>query len=82
MKYLLETCKEFLALNKKWYGLKFSTRDVKTIAEALEKRTPKKPKPYIEENEHEFCPVCPSCADFLMPNGEKYCSSCGQAIEW
>lgn len=44
-----------------------------TLQEAIEKQTPKKA----------YCayPVCPVCDSFVK-EGKKYCSDCGQALEW
>ena len=43
---------------------------------ALEKQIPKK---VITSNEQEYCPVCNY---FVPPPCEKYCSHCGQALDW
>ena len=58
------------------------TIEFKEAIEALEKQTPEKPKQHFGEYDGESWPVCPKCSLELMPNGEKYCSDCGQAIEW
>ena len=50
--------------------------------EALEKQTPTKPEMYIGDYEFERWPICPRCKGELHPNGEKFCSDCGQAIDW
>jgi hypothetical protein len=48
----------------------------------LEKQIPKPPKMYVGEYEYERHPTCRNCGESLMPNGEKYCSECGQKIDW
>ena len=55
---------------------------IKTLINCAEKQIPKKPKQYVGEYVGESWPVCPKCSLELMPNGEKYCSDCGQAINW
>ena len=63
----------------------------KFVLNALEKQIPKKPitrnklvkteRGYalLDENEQEYCPVCNY---FVQPPCEKYCSHCGQALDW
>ena len=50
--------------------------------EALEKQVPKKPKRYIAFDgiERNGCPSCPR--NEILYAGQKYCSVCGQAIDW
>lgn len=50
--------------------------------QALEKQIPTKPEMYIGDYEFERWPICPKCKGELHPNGEKFCSDCGQAIDW
>lgn len=50
--------------------------------QALEKQVPAKPEMYIGDYEFERWPICPKCNGELHPNGEKFCSDCGQAIDW
>ena len=50
--------------------------------QALEKQVPKKPEMHIGDYEFERWPICPKCKGELHPNGEKFCSDCGQAIDW
>ena len=52
------------------------------IAKAVRKQIPKPPKMYVGEYEYERYPLCSNCGESLMPNGEKYCSECGQKIDW
>ena len=54
----------------------------KVAIAALEKQTPTKPEMYIGDYEFERWPICPKCKGELHPNGEKFCSDCGQAIDW
>lgn len=54
----------------------------KTVYDAIEKQIPKKPNMYVGEYDYERYPLCPACGGELMPNGEKYCSDCGQKISW
>ena len=54
----------------------------KLAIQALEKQIPKKPEMYIGDYEFERWPICPKCKGELHPNGEKFCSDCGQAIDW
>ncbi len=61
------------------------------VVEALEKQIPRKPitrnelvkteRGYalLDENEQEYCPVCNY---FVQPPCERYCSHCGQALDW
>ena len=49
---------------------------------ALEKQVPTKPEMYIGDYEFERWPICPKCKGELHPNGEKFCSDCGQRIWW
>lgn len=56
--------------------------EIEYIWESIEKQTPKKPKQQICEYDGESWPACPTCSAELMPNGENYCSDCGQAIGW
>ena len=63
----------------------------KVVKSALEKQIPKKPitknelikteRGYelLDENEQEYCPVCNF---FVQPPCEKYCTHCGQALDW
>ena len=53
-----------------------------TTFAALEKQIPTKPEMYIGDYEFERWPICPKCKGELHPNGEKFCSDCGQAIDW
>ena len=53
-----------------------------TTFDALEKQTPTKPEMYIGDYEFERWPICSKCKGELHPNGEKFCSDCGQAIDW
>lgn len=57
---------------------------VATIKEALEKQIPKKP---LHLHKNYYCPVCKEDGwmlwDDAIPNDmDKYCSKCGQAIDW
>ena len=68
---------------------KYTALVVRPLSDALialkrmvEKQTPIKPKEHVGEYDFERWPVCPTCSLELMPNGEKYCSDCGQAIDW
>ena len=53
-----------------------------TTFAALEKQIQTKPGMYIGDYEFERWPICPKCKGELHPNGEKFCSDCGQAIDW
>ena len=50
--------------------------------EALEKQIPKKPKRYIAFDgiERNGCPACSK--NEILYAGQKFCSVCGQAIDW
>ncbi len=54
--------------------------------QALEKEEPKKPHKYIDiyETEKNGCPNCynKSGRNEILYAGQKYCSVCGQAIDW
>ena len=50
--------------------------------QALEKQIQTKPGMYIGDYEFERWPICPKCKGELHPNGEKFCSDCGQRIWW
>lgn len=54
----------------------------KVVVEALEKQVPKKPKKYIAFDgiERNGCPSCKH--NEILYTGQRYCSVCGQAIEW
>ena len=54
----------------------------KAAIKALEKQIPTKPEMYIGDYEFERWSICPKCKGELHPNGEKFCSDCGQAIDW
>ena len=56
--------------------------EIEIAIQALEKQVPKKPEMYIGDYEFERWPICPKCKGELHPNGEKFCSDCGQAIDW
>jgi len=51
------------------------------IQKALEKQIPKKPKKYVNlyGSTRNGCPACPRNEIYA---GQKYCSVCGQAIDW
>ena len=53
-----------------------------TLKVAVNKQVAKKPEMYIGDYEFERWPICPKCNGELHPNGEKFCSDCGQAIDW
>lgn len=48
----------------------------------LEKQVAESPKMYVGEYDYERYPLCSNCGESLVPNGEKYCSECGQKIDW
>ena len=54
----------------------------KVIIKALEMLTPKKPQRYIAFDgiERNGCPTCDH--NEILYAGQKYCSVCGQAIDW
>ena len=56
--------------------------EIEMAIQALGKQVPKKPEMYIGDYEFERWPICPKCKGELHPNGEKFCSDCGQAIDW
>lgn len=60
----------------------YATKDLTEIESAVKKQIPKPPKMYVGEYEYERYLVCSNCGESLMPNGEKYCSECGQRIDW
>ena len=59
-----------------------ATKDLTEIESAVKKQMQKPPKMYVGEYEYERYPLCSNCGESLMPNGEKYCSECGQKIDW
>lgn len=70
-------------------GLQVRVGEHDRIHEALEivmrstkRQIPTRPTMYVGEYDHERYPLCPACNQELMPNGEKYCSDCGQKIDW
>ena len=52
------------------------------VQKVLEKQMPKQPKKYIDlyGTTRNGCPVCPK--NEILYAGQKYCSVCGQAIDW
>lgn len=53
-----------------------------TVQKALERQIPKKPKKYVDlyKSIKNGCPACPK--NEILYAGQKYCSVCGQAIDW
>lgn len=49
------------------------------VSTALEKQTRKEPK-YID-GDYDL-PLCPSCGLSVDEDRDKYCSICGQALDW
>lgn len=49
------------------------------IVKAIANYTPQKP---IEDGYYDLPCVCPSCGMDLSNNKPKYCSDCGQRIDW
>ena len=51
-----------------------------TLKEAVERQIPKEPYTMWD------CPkdnhYCPQCARLIFLNGQKYCTECGQALDW
>lgn len=64
------------------YGHKWQQESCEIAIKALEKQIPKKPKRYIAFDgiERNGCPTCPR--NEILYAGQKYCSVCGQAINW
>lgn len=54
------------------------------VREAIEKQTPKKPElEYIDYLDVDTkITHCPSCGNSYVDETEKYCSDCGQALDW
>jgi hypothetical protein len=64
------------------YGGK-CTKPVREVAiEALEKQIPKKPLDVVTDDNEFICMICPSCEQIAVEFNDKYCSRCGQAIDW
>ncbi len=57
-------------------------RALATVQKTLEKQMPKQPKKYIDlyGMTRNGCPACPK--NEILYAGQKYCSVCGQAIDW
>ena len=57
-------------------------RALATVQKALEKQIPKQPKEYMDlySMTRNGCPTCPR--NEILYAGQKYCSVCGQAIDW
>lgn len=83
---LLVEYNEFIKENPCEYGLELTVREVKIIAEALEKQIPKNPK-------EDRCPSCSTEVRIFHDIGNPddcnfweqtydFCPDCGQAIEW
>ncbi len=61
--------------------LSYVNEALKTAVSALEKQTPKKPKVLkVQEVSGYKFGGC-ECGEHIMDD-EKYCSNCGQAIDW
>ncbi len=83
-----EAIKNINALNavcgqKGLYDAEFESALALAI-EALEKQIPKKP---LHMHKNYYCPICKEDGwmlwDDAIPNDmDKYCSKCGQAIDW
>ncbi len=60
----------------------FFKRQEKKIKKSLERQIPKKPKKYVDlyGSTKNDCPVCSE--NEILYAGQKYCSVCGQAIDW
>lgn len=52
-------------------------KTIELATQALEKQEPKKPICYQNNHLKSFC--CPKCSKVVH---SKYCSNCGQAIDW
>jgi predicted SprT family Zn-dependent metalloprotease len=69
----------------------FSTSDVKTLQELVDKETPKK---ILEVSKEEYelsgykycCPICGQLVGTITKDGniepDDYCCSCGQKLDW
>ena len=81
-----EAIKHFKSLQKR-YTKEHNGRmceKVNLALEALEKQIPKKP---LHMHKNYYCPICKEDGwmlwDDAIPNDmDKYCSKCGQAIDW
>ena len=61
---------------------RLTDEEIEMAWECIDKQIPEKPEMYIGDYEFERWPICPKCKGELHPNGEKFCSDCGQAIDW
>lgn len=63
-------------------GLKRQIEALDMAIAALEKQIAKKPRKYIAFDgiKRNGCPTCPK--DEILYAGQKYCSVCGQKIDW
>ena len=54
------------------------TEAIRMSIQALEKQIPKKPI-FTEDKQFALCPCCDMKG---LPDKQKYCDNCGQAIDW